>query len=40
MKGFLKEGIIGAYVVQGLIQIANQSIGFDRQERQIGQRES
>lgn len=39
MKGFLKEGITGAYIVQRLIQIACQSIGFDGQERQNGERE-
>lgn len=39
MKGFLKEGITGAYVVQRLIQIACQSIRFDGQERQSGEGE-
>lgn len=38
MKGFLKEGIAGAYIVQRLTQIACQSIGFNGQERQIGER--
>lgn len=38
MKGFLKEGIAGAYMVQRLLQIACQSIGFNGQKRQIGER--
>lgn len=33
-----KEGITGACIVQRLIKIACQSIEFDRQERQIGEK--
>lgn len=34
----LKEGTTGAFIVQRLIQIACQSVGFDRKEKQIGEK--